>query len=322
MKFLYSYQISNIKRVNQEIIKKDNSFKWHFSINEELSLGETSLSNDEFISLKLILVRHIAKVNYIFDSIDLNQLIIIIKENISIDKSYSIQIINDVDLILNNLMKEINFNLQDYNLNIKNPDQIISVAYFKDKLYLGFSNKILNMSDYKCGKIHYAKDNNTISRSQYKLMEAIHVFDLNLNDYKVAADLGAAPGGWSSVISSYNIPVSSIDPAELDPSLKNNKYITHYKLSTQEFYKKNKTVYDLIVNDMKMEPKKSIDIINKFSSFIKSGGLVIMTLKLYKYYTINDFNYYFSLLSSEYKLINARQLFHNRDEITVVFKKL
>ena len=95
-------------------------------------------------------------------------------------------------------------------------------------------------------------------------MEALDCFCVDLKNSTHALDLGSAPGGWSKVLAERNLTVFSIDPANLDDKLAKNKKIIHFKQTAQDFLKNNKQKFDILVNDMKMDAKDSIELTKSF----------------------------------------------------------
>ena len=76
----------------------------------------------------------------------------------------------------------------------------------------------------------YITSESRLNRSQFKLIEALERFNIQLNgNGSYALDLGASPGGWSKVLFSHGYNVIAIDKGELDNSLKNKPQIYHIK---------------------------------------------------------------------------------------------
>ena len=138
----------------------------------------------------------------------------------------------------------------------------------------------------------------------------------------MAADLGAAPGGWTNVFLSKGLKVVAIDPANMDSELLKNPNLKHYKEMTQTYLTRNMdTHFDLVVNDMKMDVVQSASITNEFEPVLSEQGLVIMTFKLPNKFSYLNIKHGLEELTKCYDFVTARQLFHNRSEITVLLKK-
>lgn len=211
---------------------------------------------------------------------------------------------------------------QGYSYQTGHPEQIVSVFLTAEQLLIGLSYTKENLSDWPGGMRAYAYREDTISRAEFKLLEAIECFSLELPTDGLAVDLGAAPGGWSKVLLEKGLRVIAVDPANLSPVIENNPNLTHFKGLAQSFLEKNDMAIDLLLNDMRMDTLDSIKITNDMAPCVKKGGLVIITFKLPKKGKMALVNKGLSLISREYSVLHARQLFHNRSEITVVAKKV
>lgn len=67
------------------------------------------------------------------------------------------------------------------------------------------------------------------NRAYLKLWELFATQDLKISPEDCALEIGAAPGGWSWVLSQYFKKVYTFDRADLDPKVKKLKNITHIK---------------------------------------------------------------------------------------------
>ena len=170
---------------------------------------------------------------------------------------------------------------------------------------------------------HYSssKEYKFVSRAEFKLLEAIECFGLDLSNMKIGADLGSAPGGWTKVLVDNDIKCVSIDPSYLRDEISKNPKVIYYHMKVEEYLLLNdKTQFDIVVNDMKMDVLKSISIVNQFYNKIKDNGIVVITFKLPHEFSYCDLHKCFSAFNG-YTIIGVRQLFHNRSEITVILKK-
>ncbi|MGG3572586.1 SAM-dependent methyltransferase [Bacillus gobiensis] len=78
-----------------------------------------------------------------------------------------------------------------------------------------------------------------MSRAKFKLLEAEVKFNINYNDYSSALDIGAAPGGWTSLLLEKGLKVTAIDPSNLHPDLLRNPNLTFYKKRLMKFPYRN-----------------------------------------------------------------------------------
>jgi 23S rRNA (cytidine2498-2'-O)-methyltransferase len=83
-------------------------------------------------------------------------------------------------------------------LEVKDPQQVISVVILAQPMgiraWLGLSLAAQNLSNWAGGIHRFRRDPEQISRSEFKLLEAIQVFQIPLVPGGQALDLGAAPG--------------------------------------------------------------------------------------------------------------------------------
>lgn len=326
------YSLSELEKISEH----SKLFKW-------LKPGVGILESDKsFIEISqiimnkpLLFTRHIfpilATIEIYEDENDIDLIInsiYQIKEYLNEEKTFSTQakILTktkfsykkfDLNLNISNY-----FQSQGYKLDIKNPQQVISII-IQDKLCLiGISETKYNLSNWTSGEHRFKYFDDQISRAEFKLMEAIDTFKIDLSNYKNALDLGAAPGGWTRILLEYDLKITAVDPGNLEESLKNNVNITHYKELAQNYVAKlsESKTFDVIVNDMRMDSFESCKLMGLFLKHLDKKGIVIITLKLPYANALKIANKSISVLRNWYEIVNARQLFHNRSEITLLLK--
>lgn len=183
--------------------------------------------------------------------------------------------------------------------------------------FLGLSPTHLNLSDWAGGVRRFAREEGQISRAEFKLLEALEIFRIDLPPRGVALDLGAAPGGWTRVLRQREQFVTAVDPAELDPRLAEDKAVRHKRMSAEEYLADEPDEFDLIVNDMRMDARDSARLMVAYSKQLYRHGLALMTFKLPGTDRRQVIDHAFGILRQRYEILGARQLFHNRSEITV-----
>ena len=182
---------------------------------------------------------------------------------------------------------------------------------------MGLSPTHLNLSDWAGGVRRFAREEGQISRAEFKLLEALEVFRIDLPPRGVALDLGAAPGGWTRVLRQREQFVTAVDPAELDPRLADDKAVRHKRMTAEEYLADEPDEFDLIVNDMRMDARDSARLMVAYSKQLYRHGLALMTFKLPGTDRKRIIDQAFGILRQRYEILGARQLFHNRSEITV-----
>jgi len=211
---------------------------------------------------------------------------------------------------------------------IKKPQVVVSLLCTAEKAYVGISTTEENLSDWPGGMRHFAQTPEQISRAEFKLLEALEVFGLTLPEQGWALDLGAAPGGWTRLLLEAGLNVVAVDPAMLDPRLVNHPRLEHYRGYTQSYLEeavKRRKRFDVIANDMRMDAREAARLLVQARKCLHAGGFVLSTLKLphatREIDPLKTLKEALSLLHRYYGIVQARQLFHNRQEVTVVMSQ-
>ena len=204
-------------------------------------------------------------------------------------------------------------------------DTIFSITAASDVCYAGLSSADDNLSPWPGGRSRYRRQEDQLSRAGFKLEEAIATYLDGQTKGGSALDLGAAPGSWTQVLLTKGYEVLAIDPADLDSQLLKNPAVTHFKGKSEDWAadRQNKIEsdrtpgFDLIVNDMKMDVILSARIMSECAEFLNPGAHMIMTFKLPAKKPSAKIKAGLEILSASYTSLRARQLYHNRSEITV-----
>ena len=209
---------------------------------------------------------------------------------------------------------------------VKKPQIVVSVLCTTTRCYLGISPAEENLSAWPGGARHFAQTPEQISRAEFKLLEALETFGVSLPSHGSALDLGAAPGGWTRLLLEEGLQVVAVDPAKLDVRLAKSLHLEHYRgyaeTYLEEAIKKHKK-FDVIVNDMRMDAREAARLLGPASRCLRSvDGFVLSTLKLpHATHEINPLatlREALNILRKYYAIVEARQLFHNRQEVTVI----
>ncbi len=208
---------------------------------------------------------------------------------------------------------------------IKKPQVIVSLLCTMEKAYLGISLTTDNLSDWPGGARHFAHLPEQISRSEFKLLEALEVFGVTIPSQGLALDLGAAPGGWTRMLLETGMQVVAVDPAKLDARLSRQPHLEHYRGYAEEYLEeaiKRRRKFNVITNDMRMDAREAARLLIQASACLLSDGFIISVLKLphetSEIDPLKNLNEALSLLQRHFAIVQARQLFHNRQEVTVL----
>lgn len=240
----------------------------------------------------------------------------------------------DVNRALSNRLQE----LTAAPLDVRNPIQILSVvcavplsrgrrqphavAAGKPVAYAGLSFADYNLSSWAGGERRFAREEGQVSRAEFKLLEALDFFHIELPARGVALDLGASPGGWTRVLRQRRQFVTAVDPAALDPRLASDSGIRHKRMTAEAYLADEPDEFDLIVNDMRMDARDSARLMVAYAPQLYPHGIALMTFKLPEQGRRAVLDHAFTILREAYVIAGARQLFHNRSEITVYLKRL
>lgn len=207
-------------------------------------------------------------------------------------------------------------------IDVRHPQQILSVvcADATESALIGLSTPQENLSDWAGGMRRFAREPQQISRAEFKLLEALETFRLDLPPNGVALDLGAAPGGWTRVLRTRHQYVTAVDPAELDPRVAVDRYVRHRRMTAEQYLLSEPDTFDLIVNDMRLDARDSARLMVRYAEHLYPHGHVIMTLKLPESPPRTLIDHALAILRQAYDVVGVRQLFHNRSEITVCLR--
>jgi len=213
--------------------------------------------------------------------------------------------------------------LADRGVTVTRSGQEVVVSCFAGRraVLLGLNRLEFSLSDWPGGRMRLARSEDRVSRSEFKLEEAIATFGLELPAGGKALDLGASPGGWTRILRQHGQEVWSVDPGALDPRLRGDRRIHHAATTAGRFFAENRVRFDVVVNDMRMDQVMSARMMLDAAAQLRRGGLAVVTLKGGGKNPLDGARRGMDVLRQEYDVLHARQLHHNRNEITVVARK-
>lgn len=201
------------------------------------------------------------------------------------------------------------------------PDQVLSACVTPEGVVLGLNGVANALTDWPGGRVRLAKPKGQISRSEFKLEELIRTTDLPIPTTGTAVDLGASPGGWTRILRQRGLEVWAVDPADLDPRIGRDPAVHHIRTTAGRFLAETQLEADLVVNDMRMTVDLSVSVMRGAIRRLKPGGMIIQTLKITPHASLRTVRNALSALRQDYEVLFARQLHHNRNEVTVVARR-
>ena len=199
---------------------------------------------------------------------------------------------------------------------------VLLVSY--DEAWLGFSERH-NSAPWPMGIPRLKLPQDAPSRSTLKLEEAFHVFLSDdergeaLKSGMTAVDLGAAPGGWSYQFVRRGIEVTAVDNGAMAPELMATGLVTHLRADALSWLPAKPV--DWLVCDVVEQPKRIADLVAAWLS----NGLatrMVFNLKLPMKKCFEEVQRALDIvrqsLPQDGRLaLKARQLYHDRKEVTV-----
>jgi 23S rRNA (cytidine2498-2'-O)-methyltransferase len=153
------------------------------------------------------------------------------------------------------------------------------------------------------------------SRSARKLEEALVWLGTGPSAGEQCVDLGAAPGGWTWLLLNRRARVIAIDPARLEPRLLEQRRLSHIQGSAFDWQPDEPV--DWLFCDMAWRPLEVAQMLGRWARKRQTRMLVAnfklpMKRKAEMVLRLREL-----LAASGYQQLRTRQLYHDREEITV-----
>jgi 23S rRNA (cytidine2498-2'-O)-methyltransferase len=153
------------------------------------------------------------------------------------------------------------------------------------------------------------------SRAARKLVEAFDWTQRAPEPGETAVDLGAAPGGWTTVLLERRCRIVAIDPGALLPELAKNRAVEHLKISAFD-YEPDEPV-DWLFCDMAWRPLEVASLIAKWGRR-RWASAFIANIKLPMKRRAEFVERVLGIIEEGgWRDVKARQLYHDRFEVTV-----
>ncbi|RUO32058.1 23S rRNA (cytidine(2498)-2'-O)-methyltransferase RlmM [Aliidiomarina sedimenti] len=189
-----------------------------------------------------------------------------------------------------------------------------------------------NHSPYPMGIARVRTPKGAPSRSAAKLAEAFKVmipasdFDSRVSSGMKAVDLGASPGGWTSVLVYHGMMVDAVDNGAMDEALMQTGQVKHRREDGFIFRPKRRNV-EWLVCDMVEKPVKVAHLMADW--FIEEQcRQAIFNLKLpmkKRYPSVQQYlqaiRDRFAEAGMRHYELSAKHLYHDREEITVYLRR-
>lgn len=218
-------------------------------------------------------------------------------------------------------------------LNYESPKRPVVHVFFiaPGTCYVGYSLP-QNNSPFYMGIPRLKFPADAPSRSTLKLEEAFHVFipadewDERLGSGMWAVDLGACPGGWTYQLVKRSMMVYAVDNGPMAPSLMGTGQVTHCREDGFRFRPPRSNI-SWLVCDMVEKP---VRVASLMSEWLVNGWCreAIFNLKLPMKKRYEEVTQNLAMIDATLKehginaQIQARQLYHDREEVTVHVRRI
>lgn len=159
-----------------------------------------------------------------------------------------------------------------------------------------------------------------ISRAYLKMAEALAWSQLPICAGDRIVEIGSSPGGAAQRLLDMGLHVTGVDPAEMDPDILAHARFRHWRSKAAGIRRKNYSDFRWLTADANVAPNYTLDVVEDIVNYPTSRfqGL-LMTLKMSDYELLDQLENYLARIASwNFKRVQARQLAHNRRELTVV----
>ncbi|HVE83628.1 MAG TPA: SAM-dependent methyltransferase [Myxococcales bacterium] len=158
-----------------------------------------------------------------------------------------------------------------------------------------------------------------LSRAAAKLEEALDAFGLEPGKGESCVDLGAAPGGWTARLLERGARVVAVDPANLAGALARHPRLTHVRSSAFAYQPDQPA--DWLFCDMAWRPLEVAALLAKWgrhgwADFLVANVKLPMRDKNQVLLRVREL-----LQEGGWKGLAVRQLYHDRDEVTVTARR-
>jgi 23S rRNA (cytidine2498-2'-O)-methyltransferase len=153
------------------------------------------------------------------------------------------------------------------------------------------------------------------SRAAAKLLEAFDWLGRGPEPGDLCVDLGAAPGGWSFVLLARRARVIAVDPARLAPEVARHRKLRHVQASAFGFLPDEPV--DWLCADMAWRPLEVAALLAKWGRQ-RAARFLVANVKLpmrRKVDVLRKVRH--TVAGGGWRDVRARQLYHDRDEVTL-----
>ncbi|MBD3292173.1 MAG: hypothetical protein GF393_04560 [Armatimonadia bacterium] len=113
----------------------------------------------------------------------------------------------------------------------------------------------------------------------------------------------------------------AVDPAELDERVTELENVTHLRCRTEELDPEQVGRFDVLTNDMNLDPPQSAQLMCEMAALLKPGALAVMTIKFVTRRRKRHIGEATNILSRCYEDVRVAHMPHNAKETTVLMRR-
>jgi 23S rRNA (cytidine2498-2'-O)-methyltransferase len=152
-----------------------------------------------------------------------------------------------------------------------------------------------------------------------KLDEALDWLGVSPGKGDLCVDLGSAPGGWTRRLAERGAKVWSVDPGSLAPDVLKMARVKHFHESAFDYTPEQPV--DWLFCDMAWRPLEVAQLLGKWARKNLAVQLVANIKLPMKDKLPTLFRVKHALEEGGWKHLRMRQLYHDRDEVTVTARR-
>jgi len=186
--------------------------------------------------------------------------------------------------------------------------------------FIDFNHVFVSFRALSTGQQRMQMDSQAPSRSYLKTEEAFRMFGHEPRANETVIDLGAAPGGWSYSALKRGAIVTAIDNGPLKDPVKSHRNISHLKVDGIKYIYELSKPADWLLCDILEKPDIILNLLHKWVSQ-KWCRRFIVNIKIGREDPIGLIKKIRDPqkgILPHCKLLYIRQLYHNREEITLM----
>lgn len=194
------------------------------------------------------------------------------------------------------------------------PDLVLSGYLAGGEILLGVSRPAENRSPFPGGAFRLEAREGP-SRSRRKLEEAFRTFGLSVPGRRVL-DIGAAPGGWTEELLQMGFNVTAVDRAAIDVRPRDGLTLVRGDFRRVRL----DGPFDGVFSDANGPYREVGEGLARLRPSLRAGAVLLWTVKFGRTMPLRALEDARRILSKDFRITDGRQLFHNRQEATLVFR--